>query len=217
MRQLVIKVLDLSMHALRMKFICDNIKVEALGCYVGNGRKSKGRSSSRNRYNNFDFIANMLCNNAVGCGEANKERILCEIRGHIPAQETAIKPQTEAVNIRALSVRDLRKKINLAMDRKETFCICYQNAGLTLRPSQACANYLCMNSWCNVQSHCWPYTANNNFSQSSCLRINTANDGRQCFGNFCCKSRGSITKCTERTKDASRLCSFKESEQVHFT
>ena len=191
--------------------------MEAVGCYKEMEGSRRDEAVPENRYNRFDFIANMLCNNALGCGEADKEATLCEIRGHMSAQETAIKPQTVAANIRVLSAGDLRRKINLAMDRKEMFCMCYQNAGFTLRPSQACANYLSMNSWCNVQSHCWSYTANNNFSQNSCLRIITANDGGQCFGIFSCKSRGSITKCTERTKGASFLCRFKESEQVHFT
>jgi hypothetical protein len=40
-------------------------------------------------YNIFYFIVNMLYNNAVGCGEEDKETTLCEIRGHLPAQVTS--------------------------------------------------------------------------------------------------------------------------------
>jgi hypothetical protein len=54
----------------------------------------------------------MLCNNEVGSGEEDKEKKICEIRGHLPAQETELKLQTEAVDIRALSARDLHEKVD---------------------------------------------------------------------------------------------------------
>jgi hypothetical protein len=47
---------------------------------------------------------------------------LCDIRGHLLAQESELKLQTEAVDIRALSARDLHKKVdksdNLSHEQK---------------------------------------------------------------------------------------------------
>ena len=73
-------------------------------------------------YSLLDYIVNMLCSKALGCGEEGKEKKVCEIRGHLPAQQTAVKLQTETVDIRALSARDLRKKVdesdNLSHEQK---------------------------------------------------------------------------------------------------
>ena len=70
----------------------------------------------------FDFIVNMLCNNEVGSGEQDTEGNSCEIRGHLPMHETELKLQTEAVDTRALSASDLRKKMdesdNLSHEQK---------------------------------------------------------------------------------------------------
>ena len=45
-------------------------------------------------------------------GEQDTETKICEMRSHLQTQEAEFKLQTEAVDIRALSVRDLRKKVN---------------------------------------------------------------------------------------------------------
>jgi len=39
---------------------------------------------------------------------------LCEIRGHLPTQETELNLPTEAVDISALSASDLRKKVDVS-------------------------------------------------------------------------------------------------------
>jgi hypothetical protein len=105
--------------------ICDEIKVDEVGYYTGNRKTfvSKDVScreeavpdkSSMGYDTQFDFIVNMLCtrNNEVGSGEQDTETKLCEIRGHLQTQEAELKLQTEAVDIRALSALDLRKKVN---------------------------------------------------------------------------------------------------------
>jgi hypothetical protein len=104
--------------------ICDDIKVEEVGYYAGNDEtfvcddaSRRDEAVSDNSYSLFEFIVNMLCNNAVGCGEEDKETKLCEIRGRLPAQETAVKLQTEAVDIRALGALDLRKKVDESDNR----------------------------------------------------------------------------------------------------
>jgi hypothetical protein len=55
----------------------------------------------------------MLCNNEVGPGE-DKGTKLCDITGHLPVQETELKLQTEAVDIKTHSARDLRKKVDVS-------------------------------------------------------------------------------------------------------
>jgi hypothetical protein len=66
----------------------------------------------------------MLCNNERRSGEQDKETRLCEIRGYLQTQETKLKLQTEALDIRALSARDLCKKVNesdnLSHEQKES-------------------------------------------------------------------------------------------------
>ena len=130
-----------------------------------------------------------------------------------------MKLQAEAVDMRTLGARDLRKTVDestLAMNRKETYCI-YRNTGCILRASQVCVNNLSMDQQFNVQSHCWTYTTSAIFYQISCPRTNNAKDGRQCFGNFYLKSREPINNSTKRRKGASRLCRREEIEQVHFS
>jgi hypothetical protein len=65
---------------------------------------------------------NMLCNNEISSEEQNTETKLCEIRGHLQAQEADLRPQIEANDIRALSVCDLHKKLeesyNLSLKQK---------------------------------------------------------------------------------------------------
>ena len=100
----------------------------------------------------------------------------------------------------ATFARKRMSQMNLVTNRKETCFICYRNTGLTLRPSQACVNYLSRNSKCSVQSHCWPYTTNNIFSQTRCSTTNKVNNGRHCFGNFYFQSRPPITNRTERRR-----------------
>jgi hypothetical protein len=56
----------------------------------------------------------MLLNNRVGSGEEDKGTKLCDITGHLPAQETELKLQTEAVDIRAHSARDFCKKVGVS-------------------------------------------------------------------------------------------------------
>jgi hypothetical protein len=72
----------------------------------------------------IDFIVNMLCNNEVGSGEQDTETNLYESRGHLQTQEAELKLLTEAVDVRALSARDLRKKVNesnkLSHEQKES-------------------------------------------------------------------------------------------------
>ena len=64
--------------------ICDEIKVEEIGCYAGNretfvsndvsrGDKAVPDRGSMEEDTQIDFIANMLCNNEVGSGEQNTE------------------------------------------------------------------------------------------------------------------------------------------------
>jgi len=71
------------------------------------------KSSTRDD-THFDFTVNMLCNNEVGFGEEDKGTKSCDITGHLPAQETELKLQTEAVDIRAHNARDLRKKMDVS-------------------------------------------------------------------------------------------------------
>jgi hypothetical protein len=59
-----------------------------------------------------DFIVNMLCSNEVGSREQDIETHLREVKGHLQTQEAELKLQTEAVDVRALSACDLRKKVN---------------------------------------------------------------------------------------------------------
>ena len=79
------------------------------------------KSSTRD-YTQFDFIVYMLCNSKVGSGEQDTETEICEIRRHLHAQETELKLQTKALDTRALSARDLRKKVdesdNLSHEKK---------------------------------------------------------------------------------------------------
>jgi hypothetical protein len=116
--------------------ICDEIKVDEVGRYARNrktfvsnhvSRKEEAvpdRSSTREDIQ-IAFIVNMLCNNEVGSGEQGTETKICEIKGHLQAQEAELKLQTEAVDIRALSARDLHKKVNesdnLSHGKKESF------------------------------------------------------------------------------------------------
>ena len=103
--------------------ICDEIKVDGVDDYTGNGKayvsddvsrrhEAVPDKSSVREYTHFDFIVNMLCNNEVGSGEEDKETKIHEIRGHLPAQEIELKLQTEAVDIRALSACNFHKKVN---------------------------------------------------------------------------------------------------------
>jgi hypothetical protein len=103
--------------------IRDNIKVDEVNCYAENretfvsnyvSRRDEAvpdKSSARD-VTQFDFIVNMLCNNERGLEEQDTETKLCEIRGHLQTQETKLKLQTEAVDIRAHSARDFCKKVN---------------------------------------------------------------------------------------------------------
>ena len=115
--------------------ICDENKVEEIGCYAGNretslsndvsrGDKAVPDRSSLEEDTQIDFIMNMLCNNEVGSGEQNTETNLCEIRGQLQTQEAELNPQTEAVDVRALSACDLHKKVNesdnLSHEQKES-------------------------------------------------------------------------------------------------
>jgi hypothetical protein len=97
-------------------------------------------------------------------------------------------------------------QMTLVTNRKETCSICYRNTVLTVRPRQDCEKGLSINLKCNVQSHCWPpYITNSISSQTTCLRANNANDGRQCFGNFYFQSRQYITDGTERRRFACQV------------
>jgi hypothetical protein len=103
--------------------ICDEIKVDGVDYYTGNGEayisndvsrrhKAVPDKSSMRDDTHFDFIVNVLCDNEVGSGEEDKETKILEIRGHLLAQETELKLQTEAVDIRALSTHNLHKKVD---------------------------------------------------------------------------------------------------------
>jgi hypothetical protein len=113
--------------------ICDEIKVDEVG-YCAEKRENfvsddvsrrdeavPDKSSMRGDAQ-FDFIVNMLRNNEVRSGQQDAQMNLCQIRGHLPTQETELKLQTEAVDIRALSASDLRKKVdesdNLSHEQK---------------------------------------------------------------------------------------------------
>ena len=129
------------------------------GTFVSDGVSRRDEAvpdSSTGDDTHFDFIVNMLPNNEVSSEEEDTGTNLCEIRGHLPTQETELKLQTEAVDIRALSARDLRKKVdesdNLSLEQKGRLFHTLSKTGLTLHPSQAYVNYLSMNSRCNVQS-----------------------------------------------------------------
>jgi len=115
--------------------VCDEIKLDEVGYYAGNretivsidvscrDEAVPDKSSTRDD-TQFDFIVNMLCNNKLGSGEQDTDTKLCEIRGHLQTQEAELKLQTEAVDMRALSARDLRKKVdesdNLSHEQKES-------------------------------------------------------------------------------------------------
>jgi len=104
--------------------ICDEIKVDEVGYYYGGNRETFVSNdvscreeavpdkSSTGDDTQFVFIVNMLCNNEVGSVEQNTETKICEMRSHLQTQEAELKLQTEAVDIRALRARDLRKKVN---------------------------------------------------------------------------------------------------------
>jgi len=104
---------------------CDEIKFDGGRLLHGNGEAYISDDVSRRHEavpdnsctrddNHFDFTVNMLCNNEVGSGEEDKGTKLCDITGHLPAQMTELKLQTEAVDIRAHSARDLRKKVDVS-------------------------------------------------------------------------------------------------------
>jgi len=112
---------------------CDEIKVDEVGYCVEKREnlisddvtlrdEAVPDKSSTSGDTQFDFIVNMLCNNEVGSGEQDKQMNLFEIRDHLPTQESKLKLQTEAVDIRALSASDLRKKAdesdNLSHEQK---------------------------------------------------------------------------------------------------
>jgi hypothetical protein len=88
----------------------------------------------------------MLCNNELGSGEQDTETKLCETRGLLQTQEAELKLLTESIDIRALSARDLRKKVNesdnLSHEQKECLFHMLLNIGLILRPSQGFVKYL---------------------------------------------------------------------------
>jgi len=115
--------------------ICDEIKVDELGyCIekrenfvsdvVSRRDEAVPENSCTRGDTQFDFIVNMLCNNEVGSGQQDTGMNLCEVRGHLPTQDTELKLQTEAIDIRALSASDLRKKVdesdNLIYEQKES-------------------------------------------------------------------------------------------------
>jgi len=105
--------------------ICDEIKLDWIDCYTGNGEgyvsddvsriyEAVADKNSTRDDTHFDFTVNMLCNNEVGSGEEDKMSKLCDITGHLPTRETELKLQTEAVDIRAHGARDLRKKVDVS-------------------------------------------------------------------------------------------------------
>jgi hypothetical protein len=115
--------------------ICDEIKVDEVGCYARNretfvsndvsrGDKADPDKGSMKEETQVDFIVNMLCNNEVGLREQDTRTNLCEVRGHLQTQEAELKLQTEAFDVRALSARYLRKKVNesdnLSQEQKES-------------------------------------------------------------------------------------------------
>jgi hypothetical protein len=102
--------------------ICDDIKVEDVGYYNGNDEADdvsrRDEAVPDKSYSLFDFIMNMLCNKALGCGEDDRETKVSEIRGRLPAQEAAVNLQAETDYIIALGARDLRKTDNLSHEQK---------------------------------------------------------------------------------------------------
>jgi hypothetical protein len=102
--------------------ICDEIEVGEVGyarnreTFVSNDVSCRDKAvpdkTSMGDDTQFYFIVNMLRNTEVGSREQDTETKLCEIRGHLQTQEAELKLQTEAVDIRALSTRDLCKKVN---------------------------------------------------------------------------------------------------------
>jgi len=115
--------------------ICDEIKVDEVGYCAEKHENFVSDDVSRRDEavpdkkctrgdTKFDCIVNMmLCNNEVGSGVQDTEMNLCEIRANLPTQETELPLQTEAIDIRALSASDLRKKAdesdNLSFEQKE--------------------------------------------------------------------------------------------------
>ena len=89
----------------------------------------------------------MLCNNAVECGEEDEDMKVCEIRGHLPTQETAVNTHTEAVDFRALGARELSKTVDKSDNshkQKGKLFYMLSKYRAHLRPSQAFVNYFNM-------------------------------------------------------------------------
>ena len=89
---------------------CDEIQLDGIDYYTGTGQTYISDDVSRSHEiipdksstrddTHFDSTVNMLRNNELGSGE-DKGTKLSDITGHLPAQETEIKLQTEIVDIR---------------------------------------------------------------------------------------------------------------------
>jgi hypothetical protein len=209
---------------------CDEIKFDGVDYYTGNGEAYISDNVSRRHDtvpdnsctrddNHFDFTVNMLCNNEVGSGEEDKGTKLCDITGHLPAQGAELKLQTEAVDIRAHSARDLRKKVDVSDN------LSHKQMGslfdvLEIRGSLYVQARLCNLFKYEFEVQCSDPTLGHTrpipFSVRPAIREQIRQMIAECFRNFYFKSREIINCCTKRRKGASHLCRDKESEQVHF-
>jgi hypothetical protein len=113
--------------------IGDEIKLYGIGYYAENDETFVSDDASRRdeaildksctkNGTHFDLIVNTLRNNEVCCGAEDKETKLHEVRCHLMTQQTEVKFQTKSVDIRALSIHDLRNKVdesdNLSHEQK---------------------------------------------------------------------------------------------------
>jgi len=95
----------------------------------------------------------MLCINEVCCGAEDKETKLREVRGHLMKQQNTVKFQTESVDITALSIHDLRSKVdesdNLSHEQKGNLFLILSKYWAHFTSKLGLCKYLSMNLKCD--------------------------------------------------------------------